>query len=74
LRKLVASGAILHRFPKDVITAGYKEAMAMYHDIAARNPRFKKVWDDYSAFRDDQNLWFSFAEASLDEFNQTQQR
>lgn len=74
LRKLVASGAILHRFPKDVITAGYREAMAMYHDIAARNPRFRKVWDDYSAFRDDQNLWFSFAEASLDEFNQTRQR
>ncbi len=74
LRKLVASGAILHRFPNDVIDAGYKEAMALYNEIAGRNPRFKKVWDDYSAFRDDQNLWFSFAEASLDEINQTQKR
>jgi hypothetical protein len=30
------------------------------------------VYDDYSAFRRDQNLWFRFTEARFDNFMQTQ--
>ena len=31
-----------------------------------------KVFDDYVAFRRDQNLWFRFAEAGFDDFMQQQ--
>jgi TRAP-type mannitol/chloroaromatic compound transport system substrate-binding protein len=57
-----------------VITAGYREAMALFDEISARNPNWKKVYEDYARFRADQNLWFSIAEASLDQFTQAQRR
>jgi TRAP-type mannitol/chloroaromatic compound transport system substrate-binding protein len=74
LRQLVSLGAKLHRFPQEVVATGYKEAMAFYDEISARNPNWKKVYDDYAPFRADQNLWFSVAESSLDIFTQSQRR
>ncbi len=44
---------------------------ALYSDISAKNPNWKKVYDDYSAFRRDANLWFRFTEASFDDFMQS---
>lgn len=71
LRRLVAEGATLHRFPREIIEAGYSAAMDLYSDISARNPRWKKVYDSYAAFQKDQNLWFSIAEAGYDSFVQS---
>ena len=71
LKQLVAGGAKLHRFPKEIIDAGYKEAMALYAELSAKNPNWKRVYDDYSRFLADQNMWFSFAEAALDEYMQS---
>ncbi len=72
LKRLVAGGTKLFRFPKEVMDAGFKEAMAEYSDISAKNPGWKKIYDDYSAFRRDANLWFRFTEASFDDFMQAQ--
>ena len=74
LKQLVSLGAKLHRFPQEVVAAGYKEAMALYDEISAKNANWKKVYDDYAPFRADQNLWFSVAESSLDLFTQAQRR
>jgi TRAP-type mannitol/chloroaromatic compound transport system substrate-binding protein len=59
-------------FPKDVLDLAFKEAMALYEEISAKNPNWKKVYDDYAAFRKDQNLWFRFTEARFDSFMQAQ--
>jgi len=72
LKQLVAGGAKLFPFPKDFMDAAFKEAMALYSDIAGKNPNWKKVYDDYSAFRRDANLWFRFTEANFDNFMQRQ--
>jgi TRAP-type mannitol/chloroaromatic compound transport system substrate-binding protein len=72
LKKLVAAGTKLFRFPKDMMDAAFKESMALYSEISATNPRWKKVYDDYSNFRRDANLWFRFTEASFDDFMQLQ--
>jgi TRAP-type mannitol/chloroaromatic compound transport system substrate-binding protein len=72
LKQLVANGAKLHRFPKDVMEASFKEAMALYSELSAKNPNWKKVYDDYAKFRADQNLWFRFAESGFDDFMQAQ--
>lgn len=72
LKQLVAAGAKLHRFPKDVMDAAFKESMALYAELSAKNPRWKKVYDDYIKFRADQNMWFRFAEAGFDDFMQAQ--
>jgi TRAP-type mannitol/chloroaromatic compound transport system substrate-binding protein len=72
LRQLVAGGTKLVRFPKDVMDAAFKESMALYSEISAKNPGWKKVYDDYAKFRGDQNLWFRFTESGFDDFMQQQ--
>ncbi len=72
LKQLVGNKAKVLPFPKDVMDLAFKEAMALYSEISAKNPNWKKVYDDYSAFRKDQNLWFRFTEARFDSFMQAQ--
>jgi TRAP-type mannitol/chloroaromatic compound transport system substrate-binding protein len=72
LRQLVAGGTKLFRFPKDVLDAAFKESQALYSDLSAKNPNWKKVYEDYAKFRGEQNLWFRFAEAGFDDFMQQQ--
>jgi TRAP-type mannitol/chloroaromatic compound transport system substrate-binding protein len=57
---------------KDVLDLAFKESMALHADINARNPGWKKVYDDMATFRRDQNLWFRFTEAKFDRFMQAQ--
>jgi TRAP-type mannitol/chloroaromatic compound transport system substrate-binding protein len=71
LKTLVAGGAKLFPFPKDLMDAAFKESIALYSEISARNPKWKKVYDDYSAFRKEANLWFRFTEARFDSFMQS---
>ncbi len=72
LKKLVAGGTKLFRFPKEMMDAAFKEAMAYYGELSASNPSWKKIYEDYSTFRRDQNLWFRFTEAGFDDFMQQQ--
>ena len=72
LKQLVGQGAKLREFPKDVMAAAFKEAMAFYEEISAKNESWKKIYADYSKFRAEQNLWFRFTEAKFDSFMQSQ--
>ena len=72
LKQLVGSGTKLREFPKDVMAAAFKEAMAFYDEISAKNENWKKVYADYAKFRGEQNLWFRFTEAKFDSFMQSQ--
>jgi len=72
LKSLVGSGTKLFKFPRDVMDLAFKESMAIYSELSAKNPNWKKVYEDLSAFRRDQNLWFRFAEAGFDDFMQAQ--
>jgi TRAP-type mannitol/chloroaromatic compound transport system substrate-binding protein len=72
LRELVGRGTKLFRFPKPVLDLAFKESMALYSELSAKNPEWNKIYADYSKFRADQNLWFRFAEAGFDDFMQSQ--
>jgi TRAP-type mannitol/chloroaromatic compound transport system substrate-binding protein len=72
LKKLVAGGTKLFAFPKDVMDGAFKASQDLYAEISGKNPAFKKIFDDYSAFRRDANLWFRFSEATFDDFMQKQ--
>jgi len=72
LKQLVGAGTKLFRFPKDVMDGAFKEAMALYSELNASNPAWKKIYEDYAAFRRDANLWFRFTEAGFDDFMQAQ--
>jgi TRAP-type mannitol/chloroaromatic compound transport system substrate-binding protein len=74
LKRLVASGAKLRPFPKEVMEACYKAALEVYAETGAGNPTFKKVYEAMVKFRDDQNLWQSVAEGNFDRFMQTRKR
>lgn len=72
LKQLVGAGTKVLPFPSDVMDLAFKEAMALYEELRVKNPKWKKVYDDMSAFRRDQNLWFRFTEARFDNFMQSQ--
>jgi TRAP-type mannitol/chloroaromatic compound transport system substrate-binding protein len=72
LKRLVGGGAKLFRFPKDMMDAAFKEAKALYSELNASNPAWKKIYADYEAYRRDANLWFRFTEAGFDDFMQQQ--
>ena len=54
------------------MAAAFKSAMEVYAELNTSNPAWKKIYDDYSTYRRDANLWFRFTEASFDDFMQAQ--
>src|SRR3546814_7833581 len=41
LKQLVAGGAKLHRFSKPIMDASFKESMALFEDISAKNENWR---------------------------------
>ena len=72
LKQLVGAKTKVLPFPKDVLDLAFKESMAVYEELREKNANWKKVYDDLSSFRRDQNLWFRFTEARFDSFMQSQ--
>ena len=72
LRRLVANGAQLRPFSREMMQAAYKASFEVYDEIAAKNPKFKKIYEAWKAFREDQYLWFRVAENTFENFVYTQ--
>ncbi len=72
LKELVALKVKVLPFPRDVMELAFKESQALYAELSASNPDWKKIYDDWSVFRRDQNLWFRFTEMRFDSFMQAQ--
>ncbi|MES2936130.1 MAG: TRAP transporter substrate-binding protein [Pseudomonadota bacterium] len=72
LKQLVGAGTKLRPFTRDVMAEAFKQAMALYNELSAKNEDWKKIYADYSKFRADQNLWFRFTEGTFDRFMQEQ--
>ncbi len=70
LKQLIAAGTQLRPFPNDVMAAAYKVTNELYDELAAKNPKFKKIYDHWKKFRDDQLQWFAVAENRFDNFMQ----
>ncbi|PWC33154.1 TRAP transporter substrate-binding protein [Azospirillum sp. TSO35-2] len=68
LRRLVAGGAQLRPFPREVMEACYKAAIELYDETAKTNPKFAKIYEQWKKFRDDEYLWFRVAENTFDNF------
>jgi TRAP-type mannitol/chloroaromatic compound transport system substrate-binding protein len=69
LRRLVAAGTELRPFPRAVLEPCFAESYKYYDELAAKDAKFKKIYDHLKAFRADQNLWFRVAENTFDNFN-----
>jgi TRAP-type mannitol/chloroaromatic compound transport system substrate-binding protein len=68
LRRLVASGTQLRPFAREIMEATYKVAFELYDDIAAKNPKFKTIYDAWKKIRDEEHLWFRVSEQPFDNF------
>ncbi|MCK8785485.1 ABC transporter substrate-binding protein [Roseomonas sp. NAR14] len=68
LRRLVAGGTQLRSFPREVLAALYRAGQELYTDTAARNPRFKEIWQNWDRYRLEQIQWFRAAEDPLANF------
>src|SRR5207237_8027869 len=58
LRRLVAAGVQLRPFPREIMQACHKAAVEVYDEFATTNPKFKKVYEPWKKFRDEDILWF----------------
>ncbi|CCG41777.1 TRAP transporter substrate-binding protein [Magnetospirillum molischianum] len=68
LKRLVANGAKLRPFSKEIMQACYKASQETFAEDAAHNPAFKKVFEHWSAFLEEQRSWFRVAEFGFDNF------
>jgi TRAP-type mannitol/chloroaromatic compound transport system substrate-binding protein len=50
------------------MAACYKATTEVYDDIASKNAKFKKVYEPWKAFRNEQVSWFQVAEDRFDNF------
>jgi TRAP-type mannitol/chloroaromatic compound transport system substrate-binding protein len=68
LARLIKNGAKVRFFSKEMMDAGFKAATEMLDEEAAKNPKFKKIYEPWKAFRKEQNTWASVAEASMQNY------
>jgi len=68
LRRLVAAGAQLRFFSREILQAGWNATNDVYAETAGRNARFKKILDSYIPYRNELYQWFRVAENSFDNF------
>jgi TRAP-type mannitol/chloroaromatic compound transport system substrate-binding protein len=68
LARLMKNGAKLRNFSKDVMDAAYKQSAAVMEEEAAKNAKFRKIYEPWKKFRHDQNQWASVAEATMQNY------
>ncbi|HMN83326.1 MAG TPA: TRAP transporter substrate-binding protein DctP [Burkholderiaceae bacterium] len=68
LKKLVGSGTQLRVFPKAVLDECRKAALDQYAEWSDKFPEFKKLYEPYNKFHQDQIQWFRVAEDSYDTY------
>lgn len=71
LKRLVATGTLLRPFTRVMMDASFKAANELYGELAQKSPEFKKIYEPWVKFRDDQILWFRVCENGFDNFMAT---
>ncbi|MET0866688.1 MAG: TRAP transporter substrate-binding protein [Pseudorhodoplanes sp.] len=68
LQRLKAAGVQFHRYSDDIMKGSYKAANDLYEEESSKNPKFKKVYDEWKKFRASQAEWFALTESAMDQF------
>jgi TRAP-type mannitol/chloroaromatic compound transport system substrate-binding protein len=68
LKKLAAADVQFREFPPAVMDACYASAQAVYKELVEKNAKFKKIYDNYTAFQKDIVQWFQFSEGGFDRY------
>ncbi len=68
LARLLKNGVKLRTFSPEIMNACYKAAHDVMDEEAGKNAKFKKIYEPWKRFRQDQNQWASVAEATMQNF------
>ena len=68
LRELAATGTKLMPFTQPVMEACFNASNEIWAEISAKNAKFKKVYDSWRPFRNEEILWFRVCENTFDNF------
>jgi TRAP-type mannitol/chloroaromatic compound transport system substrate-binding protein len=68
LRRLIANGTQLRPFSKEILDACYSAAQEFYTETAAKNAKFKTVYEPWRKFLDDEHQWFRVVEQQFDSY------
>lgn len=68
LRRLVAAGAQLRFWPREILQAAWRANEELINDLSSRNARFKTIMDGYRAYRGEMYQWHRVSENSFDNF------
>jgi TRAP-type mannitol/chloroaromatic compound transport system substrate-binding protein len=68
LARLIKGGVKLRYFSKQIMEASYKASIVTLEEEASKNAKFKKIYEPWKRFLQDQSQWFSVAEAPVQNF------
>ena len=68
LARLLKAGVKLNTFSRPIMDAAYAASTQVMEEEAARNAKFKKIYEPWKRFRQDQNMWASVAEAPMQNY------
>jgi TRAP-type mannitol/chloroaromatic compound transport system substrate-binding protein len=68
LKRLVGSGVTLRQWPQPVMRAMQQATNTVLDENAAANATFKRVYDQWRPFRNDQQLWYSVNDGAAEQF------
>ena len=68
MRRLVQNGVKLRAYSTDIMKAAQNAAFELYEEEAAKNPSWKKIYEPWRKFRDEEFLWHRVAEHTLASF------
>ncbi|MDO9218436.1 MAG: TRAP transporter substrate-binding protein [Lacisediminimonas sp.] len=68
LARLLKAGVKLRTFSAPIMEAAFNAATQTYNEEAAKNPKFKKIYEPWKAYRQNVNQWFSVGEAPIQNF------
>ena len=50
-------------FPQPLMEAAFNASNELYAELSAKNPKFKKIYDIWRPFRNEEILWFRVCES-----------
>lgn len=72
LKQLIAEGAKVNRFPRDVMDGAMKARNEIYKELMEKNANWRKIYGDYEKFMRDQFQWMALADGSYDQYMSAQ--
>ncbi|AZG12985.1 MULTISPECIES: TRAP transporter substrate-binding protein [Cupriavidus] len=69
LARLLENGVKLRPFSKEIMEACFKATQDAYAEESGKNASFKKIYDDWRVFRNNEAAWFNVAEQAFSQFS-----